>query len=483
MDTQHLRISPYQLVFTMFPQEIASTRLQSVRMPQYKKNIWLQMIDILILKIYNQKEGQIPNIQYLNISNNLDSLEIFGPELQIDQIYNYLKLYTIQQKFEDNYQIIKLLGKGSFAKVYKVKKIHINLQSQDKQEYTYASKIFNKIKLRQNQEENEMSLWKEIEIMRLMKNKHIIKLFEVFEDEKKIYLLLDFLQGRDLLNHIYKNDNVYDETLVLKLMHNVLNGLSYIHSHNIIHRDIKPENLILKQKNNIEDIILADFGLADFYNPDGDYLFKRCGSIGYIAPEMLNNEKYDYKVDVYSLGTVFFLLLTGQQAFEGQSSQEIFTRNQKGKIDFKLLDQTNISQAAKDLCMKMLKQNPIERISIDEALIHPWLQRRKQNLYVEPFKIIKKPTIVRGLKDIVRCNTPLWINKSLKSITDSSDNQDYLTFNVRDQTIQDFVDEELLRQKRGSNNYDLEDDTIEEDQMPSYNVNKHFPLVKQNSFP
>jgi len=134
-----------------------------------------------------------------------------------------------------------------------------------------------------------MSLWKEIEIMRLMKNKHIIKLFEVFEDDKKVYLLLDLLEGGDLLSHIFKNNNIYDENLVLKSIHNVLNGLSYIHSQKVIHRDIKPENLILKYKNNIEDIILADFGLADFYSPKGEYLFSRCGSIGYIAPEILNS--------------------------------------------------------------------------------------------------------------------------------------------------------------------------------------------------
>ncbi|CAD8145341.1 unnamed protein product [Paramecium pentaurelia] len=434
-------------------------------------------------QVIKNAERQISNIQYLNISNNLDSIEIFGPELQINQIYNYLKLYTIQQQFEDSYQIIKILGKGSFAKVYKVRKIHVNYQSLDKQEYTFASKVFNKIKLRQNQEESEMSLWKEIEIMRLMKNKHIIKLFEVFEDDKKVYLLLDLLEGGDLLSHIFKNNNIYDETLVLKLIHNVLNGLSYIHNQKVIHRDIKPENLILKYKNNIEEIILADFGLADFYSLKGEYLFQRCGSIGYIAPEILNNQKYDYKVDIYSLGAVFFLLLTGQQAFDGQSSHEILQKNQKGKIDFKLLDQANISEDAKDLCMKMLKQNPTERISSDEALNHPWFQTYKKNVKIGSLKIIKKPTIVRGHKGIIRCYTPLWINKSLKSITDSSDNQEYLSFNVRDKTIQEFLDEEHLKQKQVSREYDLEDDTIEEDQIPSFNVLQHFPLVKQKSFP
>ncbi|CAD8076076.1 unnamed protein product [Paramecium sonneborni] len=435
-------------------------------------------------QILRNAQGQISNEQNLRISNNLDFLEMFGPLLLINQVYNCLKQYTIQSQFENNYQIIKILGKGSFAKVYKVKLIKDDLQSLQKLNCkTFASKIFNKIKLKKDQEENELSLWKEIEILRLMKNEHIIKLHEVYEDDKKVYLILDLLEGGELFTQIEKKFNFYDETLVQKLILNVLKALSYMHSQKIIHRDIKPENLILKQQNNIEDVVLADFGLADFYSPNDDYLFSRCGSIGYVAPEMLNNQKYDYKVDIYSLGTVLFLLLTGEQAIQGSSSKEVFENNKIGQINFNLLDQANISKNAKDLCIQMLKKDQKERITSEQALNHQWFQLDEQIFRIKSLKIIKKPTIVRGYKNILRQNTPLWINKSLKSINDSSDNQENLTVNVRDKTIQQFLEEELQNQQLCQFDYDLEDDQINEDQMPVYKVQQHIPLVKKRSFP
>ena len=85
-------------------------------------------------------------------------------------------------------------------------------------------------------------------------------------------------------------------------------ALQYIHSKGILHRDIKPENLILHSRENNYDICLADFGLADFYNPNCDYIFRRCGTPGYVAPELLQDKLYDYKIDIFSAGTLMFLM-------------------------------------------------------------------------------------------------------------------------------------------------------------------------------
>lgn len=101
--------------------------------------------------------------------------------------------------------------------------------------------------------------------MRLMNHKQIIKLYEVYEDKNKIYIVIDLLNGGELISHIEKQIKVYDESLVRKLIYNLLDALVYIHERKIIHRDIKPENLILKDENDISNIVLADFGLADFY--------------------------------------------------------------------------------------------------------------------------------------------------------------------------------------------------------------------------
>lgn len=113
---------------------------------------------------------------------------------------------------------------------------------------------------------------------------------------------------------------IYDESLVRKLIYNLLDALIYIKERKVIHRDIKPENLILKDENDITNIVIADFGLADFYQENGEYLFNKCGSLGYVAPEILQDKFYDYKVDIYSLGIVMFLLLTGEAAIKGLST-------------------------------------------------------------------------------------------------------------------------------------------------------------------
>jgi len=101
---------------------------------------------------------------------------------------------------------------------------------------------------------------------------------------------------------------LYNEYFAILLMKRVFEGLAYIHSQHILHRDIKPENLILRSESDDTDICIADFGLADFYDPEGKYLFKRCGTPGYVAPEILQDKLYDYKVDAFSAGIILYIM-------------------------------------------------------------------------------------------------------------------------------------------------------------------------------
>ena len=137
----------------------------------------------------------------------------------------------------------------------------------------------------------------------------------------------------------------------------------------IIHWDLKPENIIFKSTSDI-NIGIVDLGFATLED-DYDKLFKRCGTPGYVAPEILNDKPYDCKVDNYSCGIIFYILLTGKIPFNGHSYKEIVYKNMKAKIDFELPKKMNISKKTLDLLRKMLEKDPMRRITSKQALNHP----------------------------------------------------------------------------------------------------------------
>jgi len=141
-------------------------------------------------------------------------------------------------------------------------------------------------------------------------------LYEVYETDDHINLVLELLKGGELYRFL-KVSPPFSEDKCAKVIYKLLQAVSYIHQKGILHRDIKPENLILRNKDDIDDICIADFGLADYYNTDGKYLFTRCGTPGYVAPELLHDKIYDYKIDIFSVGILMYLLITGHPPFEG----------------------------------------------------------------------------------------------------------------------------------------------------------------------
>lgn len=128
----------------------------------------------------------------------------------------------------------------------------------------------------------------------------------MFESDSYVYLILELLHGGELFERIIKK-GIYTEKDAAILMEKLLGALECMHSKHIMHRDIKPENLILKDMENNYDVKIADFGLATAVT-QGEYLFKRCGTPGYVAPEILADEKYDQKVDIFSAGVILYIL-------------------------------------------------------------------------------------------------------------------------------------------------------------------------------
>jgi serine/threonine protein kinase len=131
-------------------------------------------------------------------------------------------------------------------------------------------------------------------------------------------------------------------------MRNMLEALDYMHKNDVVHRDLKPENIMLASKDNDYDIKIIDFGLAAFKKP-GELLKQRCGSPGYIAPELLSDLGYEHNADIFSAGVILYYLLTGSPAFRGYTIDEILFKNEYCEVEYPPRYWANISDKAKDL--------------------------------------------------------------------------------------------------------------------------------------
>ena len=147
-----------------------------------------------------------------------------------------------------------------------------------------------------------------------MKHKNVLELREVFESTKYVHLVLTYLEAGELFFRINKN-GLYKESDAVPIMRNFLSALAYLHENLIVHRDLKPENLIFASKKDNSDIRIADFGLATRLCSPDEKSYLRCGSPGYVSPELLRDEGYNCASDIFSAGVIFYVMLTGRQLF------------------------------------------------------------------------------------------------------------------------------------------------------------------------
>ncbi|KRX11222.1 Protein kinase-like domain [Pseudocohnilembus persalinus] len=302
-------------------------------------------------------------------SKNQRGIDIFTPD---DNLYKdwkkVLNYRTIQTTFHDEFMVTKMIGKGSFAKVYLATKKENNLQ--------YAIKAFNK-EFMLAQHKGKESLINEIVVMRALHNDHLIHLYEVYETQNSIYFVVDLLAGGELLHRVRGKEHFNERDLRI-MTRNMLLALAHLHEKQIMHRDLKPENLLLKTKDNDYEVVVADFGLATFINQE-HILFKRCGTPGFVAPEVLQFKEgdplYGLKCDIFSVGVIFYLLLTGRQPFQGKDYKEILRANKACKIDFQQKELVNISKDALELLQAMLQPDPNNRPSALECLNFSFLKK------------------------------------------------------------------------------------------------------------
>ena len=260
----------------------------------------------------------------------------------------------IFQKKLDDYLITRELGKGSYAVV----KLAMDKKTKNK----YAIKIYSKQCLIDPQLRNTVK--NEINILKQIDNENIMKLYEVIDTQSNLYLVLEYINGINLLE-IIKNEKLHyiNETRAKKIFMGVVLGIGYCHKINIYHRDIKLENILVLKDDTVK---IIDFGFGIICKDDS-YQKLFCGTKSYMPPEIIKKEKYiaSYS-DIWSLGVLFYAMLFGVFPFKGKDEDELFEKIKEAKITFP--EYNPISEKTKELFEKIFVIIPSERISLDDMI-------------------------------------------------------------------------------------------------------------------
>lgn len=220
----------------------------------------------------------------------------------------------------------------------------------------------------------------EVEIHASLDHPHIVKLFEVFEDSKNYYLVMELCTGGELFDRIVDEAGKRDDGLAFTESHaatymtQILGAMSYLHTNDFVHRDIKPENFLMQNSEANAAIKVIDFGLAKrFKVGSSDRMLTKAGTPYYVAPQVLGGS-YDEKCDVWSCGVIAYILLCGYPPFYGDSDSDILRMVKKGNFSFPEEDWSTVSDAAKDCISKMLTKESTTRPSAAGMLDHPWIK-------------------------------------------------------------------------------------------------------------
>jgi|EP00927_Polykrikos_kofoidii_P078219 calcium-dependent protein kinase len=234
----------------------------------------------------------------------------------------------------------------------------------------------------------------EIRIMKMMDHPNIIKLFESFEDSRNFYLVMELCTGGELFDRIIDCGHFTEQQAAIVMQH-IFRAMFYMHENRITHRDLKPENFLFTNKDSLETSMLKiiDFGLACTYEPGGKCLTTKAGTPYYVAPQVLAG-KYDHMADLWSCGIIMYVMLCGYPPFYGETDAEVLAKIRVGNFTFQASDWKRVSEDAKQLIRALLRMNPKERYTADEALNHEWVKNRAPRAEDTPLQT----TLVDNLK-------------------------------------------------------------------------------------
>ena len=333
-------------------------------------------------------------------SENLTEQYIFLTSGDFKEKANFDKKFEYQnfsKVIEDIFP--KQLGSGSFGRVF--------LVSHNETKKLYALKVIDKRKLLVSYGKLDI-IYNEINIHSKLDHENIIKLYNVHEDNENINIIMEYAPHGNLYELITKEKNGFSEYKAFEYFIQVVNAVYYLHNNNIIHRDIKPENILMGEDNKIK---LCDFGWAKELTLENRSTF--CGTVEYMAPEIVENENYDYGVDIWSLGILLYELLYGHSPFKANNTKNVILNIKSHELTYDD-KKKNISNSCKDLIKKLLNNNPQKRYKIKDILEHPFIKKHSEK-YLSTHK--KKSTSELNEEndkvfEIKRANTKYFTSKN-----------------------------------------------------------------------
>ncbi|XP_065161670.1 serine/threonine-protein kinase MARK2 isoform X5 [Atheta coriaria] len=252
------------------------------------------------------------------------------------------------------YKLLKTIGKGNFAKVKLAKHLPTGKE--------VAIKIIDKTQLNPG---SLQKLFREVRIMKMLDHPNIVKLFQVIETDKTLYLVMEYASGGEVFDYLVLHGRMKEKEARAKFRQ-IVSAVQYCHQKRIIHRDLKAENLLLDSEMNIK---IADFGFSNEFTP-GNKLDTFCGSPPYAAPELFQGKKYDGpEVDVWSLGVILYTLVSGSLPFDGSTLRELRERVLRGKYRIPFYMSTD----CENLLKKFLVLTPTKRASLESIMKDKWM--------------------------------------------------------------------------------------------------------------
>lgn len=273
---------------------------------------------------------------------------------------------TSEEPHIGRYRLLKTIGKGNFAKVKLAKHVPTGKE--------VAIKIIDKTQLNPS---SLQKLFREVRIMKMLDHPNIVKLYQVIETEKTLYLVMEYASGGEVFDYLVAHGRMKEKEARAKFRQ-IVSAVQYCHQKRIIHRDLKAENLLLDGEMNIK---IADFGFSNEFVP-GMKLDTFCGSPPYAAPELFQGKKYDGpEVDVWSLGVILYTLVSGSLPFDGANLKELRERVLRGKYRIPFYMSTD----CENLLKKFLVLNPAKRATLEVIMKDKWMNIGYEDDELKPY--------------------------------------------------------------------------------------------------